>query len=435
MTYRGLIGRIGLIGLISAAHGEHRSALIIDNHDYAEQSLALEPADIPPLQGKLLKAGFACTVRKNLDANQMRLAIEGFAETTPVNGKALLYFHGHSIPSVDQKSTLLADINSKPGRGYPLDAAFKALSTKGGSQSNHIVLDSPPLTNVQEEIPDDCHLNTDGIDPLLDSLPQTASNAISPPDKFALGTKAGEEWVNTRGMVFCWVPPGKSTMGSPETEAGRHEDEALREVEIQEGFWLSKYEFIRGHYKGNPNKSSVGSHKLDPVNAASQSKDILSRTLRPLTQDEQAKGRLPEGWEYGLPSEEQWEYAARAGTSTTYPFGNDTSQLPKYANFADKSMYATKGIFSNHAHHTLDDGQPGIAHIGLYAPTHWGLHDMHGNVSEWTDSAVIKGGSWLSTTENLRSAYREKLSDREQRNYIGFRIAIRKTPSVSVKNK
>ena len=158
----------------------------------------------------------------------------------------------------------------------------------------------------------------------------------------------------------------------------------------------------------------------------SQSKDIVARTVKPITKEEHSKGRLPKEWEYALPSEEQWEYAARAGSKSTYYFGNDLAQLPKHANFADKAMYESKDIYSNHAHRTLNDGIAQIAKVGQLAANPWGLHDMHGNVSEWTDSAVIKGGSWLSTTQNLRSAYRHKLGDRDQRNYVGVRLAIRR---------
>lgn len=430
----GLIGHIGLIGFASNALAEHRLALVIDNHQYSREELRLDALDTNVTQ-KLESHGFRIETWLNTDGNQLKYGLRDFAPNTPANGTVLLYYHGNISPNNGKDDLLLVDVKSNLGRGASLKEALRQLSSGGGSARNLLILDAPKIPKVNMEVPAGCEIFHEDLDKALGTLPPNASKSISPPDQFVLGKKTGDEWVNAKGMVFCWIPPGKFTMGSPDSELGRHNDEPQREIEIKEGFWLSKYEFIRGHYKGNRHRASVGNHKLHPINAVSQSKDIRDRLFKPLTKDELSKGRLPVGWEYNLPSEEQWEYAARGGTTTTYSFGNDPEQLPKYANFADKSMFDTKGIYTNHAHRSLVDGEPGIARVGQFAPNPWGLHDIHGNLSEWTDTAVIKGGSWLSSPDNLRSAYRQKLGDRDQRNYVGVRAVIRKVPPKPPKKK
>ena len=251
---------------------------------------------------------------------------------------------------------------------------------------------------------------------------------------FAPGNKGGDEWTNSRGMVFCWCPPGKFTAGSPPHEPGRYSDETQREVVISEGFWIGKYEVTKGQWTGSAIRNCVATEKNHPQDMANQSKDG-GRALRALNDAERKDGSLPDGWEYALPSEEQWEYAARAGTTTRFYFGDDISQLPKHANFGDKSYYDTKDIYSNSAHRTLDDSVAQLAPVGSYAPNPWGLHDVYGNLAEWCDNRATRGGSWVSSAENCRSAYRQQFGDRDNEVFIGFRFIIRKIhpPSISEK--
>ncbi len=135
---------------------------------------------------------------------------------------------------------------------------------------------------------------------------------------------------------------------------------------------------------------------------------------------------MPNDWEYALPTEEQWEYAARAGTTGEYYFGVDISLLPKHANFADKSSYDSLSVYSNYAHRTLDDGEAGLSEVGRYLPNPWGLYDVYGNVAEWCDNSVVRGGSWVSVAECCTSTYWDKRGDRDQEPYIGSRFVIRK---------
>ena len=131
------------------------------------------------------------------------------------------------------------------------------------------------------------------------------------------------------------------------------------------------------------------------------------------------------GWEFALPTEAQWEYACRAGTTTTtYSWGDNIT--PQLANYNDSGINKT-------------------VEVGSYKANPWGFFDMHGNVREWTAdwhgayprSSVIdprgpnkgsyrvnRGGSWINTGTSLRSAYRDSNIPSLRNNFIGFRVGF-----------
>lgn len=124
---------------------------------------------------------------------------------------------------------------------------------------------------------------------------------------------------------------------------------------------------------------------------------------------------------YRLPTEEEWEYAARAGSTTKWSFGSDISKLIKYAWFSDNSK---------------DTPHP----VAKKKPNRWGLYDMYGNVMEWTNSGysenydtqrrdsakMIRGGSFNFVANATRSAFRFSSSNDDRLNFIGFRLALTK---------
>ncbi|BBG58043.1 hypothetical protein MaLMM01_gp037 [uncultured phage] len=109
------------------------------------------------------------------------------------------------------------------------------------------------------------------------------------------------------------------------------------------------------------------------------------------------------GKNYRLPTESEWEYACRAGTTTGYYFGDDRRQLGDYAWYFDNSQGTTHPV-------------------GLKLPNAFGLYDMHGNVWEWCEEGFMRGGSWGNYPAYCRSATRGNVNRRDSLNTLGFRV-------------
>jgi surface protein len=235
-------------------------------------------------------------------------------------------------------------------------------------------------------------------------------------------------------LRMLWVQPGTFTMGSPVTEAGRDTNEAEHYVTLTEGFYLGKYEVTQAQYEavmtGNTNglsatPSQFGGNPNRPVEMVSWN-DVQIFLAR-LNSAEAAN--LPAGWTYVLPTEAQWEYACRAGTTTAYSWGDDINSTRANCN--------ASGI-----NQTRD--------VGQYAANSWGFFDMHGNVHEWvfdryesayptgsvsnpsgpsssSGTRVHRGSSWPSHTALPRSARRGNFAEWNKNNTLGFRLAFRQT--------
>jgi formylglycine-generating enzyme len=233
------------------------------------------------------------------------------------------------------------------------------------------------------------------------------------------GSKAGEVR-EFGGIEMVWCPPGEFLMGSPEDEVDRREDETQHRVKLTRGFWMAKTECTQPQWEGmtgeNPSDFTGADLPVDYV-----SWDDVQVWLKKMNE----LYPLPLGWKWELPTEAQWEYACRAGTETAYSFGNTTSALSTYANFADKNFTTKFGSGDE----SQDDGVGNTtASVGKYKPNPWGICDMHGNVFEWCrdwysvdfnnneqddptgpvsgEYRVSRGGSWDNYPEDCRSAYR-----------------------------
>ena len=217
--------------------------------------------------------------------------------------------------------------------------------------------------------------------------------------------------------MFCWCPPGKFKMGDKERVA----------VTLSRGFWMGKYGVTQAQYQFVMGKNpSEWKGAFLPVETVSWTE--ATEFCEKLTKLEREAGRLPEGWEYRLPTEAQWEYACRAGTQSTFSFGDDAEELGRYA-WSRENAY---DIGENYAHE-----------VGKKLPNAWKLHDMHGNVWEWcrdwytmklpggnnpevtskTAIRVIRGGSWYRGAEYCRSAFRRG-GGPGGRSLLGFRVAL-----------
>ena len=236
-------------------------------------------------------------------------------------------------------------------------------------------------------------------------------------------------------LDMLWCKPGTFMMGSPEDEKDRGNDETQHEVTLTQGFWLGKYEVTQAQWKkvvgANPSGFKGASRPVEKVSW----KDAI-KFCEKLTQMEKSAGRLPEGWAYTLPTEAQWEYACRAGTTTATSFGNRLSSRQANFNGIHLSDGAAKG--------------PNLrktTKVGSYPANAWGFHDMHGNVYEWcsdrngkypdgsvTDPVgssdgsfrVLRGGRWGTSGRYVRSALRccLKPDDRAPSTGLGFRLSL-----------
>jgi len=251
----------------------------------------------------------------------------------------------------------------------------------------------------------------------------------------------GDE-VTFAGFRLCWCPPGRFLMGSPDAEPARGADEAQVDVQLTRGFWMGKFEVTQGqwsHLAGAfPNRlpsEEYGAGRDVPVYWVSY--DEAKRFCERATASARDDGSLPRGWRFNLPTEAQWEYACRAGTTTATAFGDRLAR--EHANFAGEPLGGRAGGYGK-----------SVA-VGSYRPNAWGLHDMHGSVFEWcrdwyharlpggvdpdrssvpgvrnadgTYSRVRRGGAWNDSARFCRSASRLRYEPHRGSDHIGFRLA------------
>ena len=254
------------------------------------------------------------------------------------------------------------------------------------------------------------------------------------------GAVAGKPWTEpVTGMEFVWIPKGCFQMGSPTSESGGDSDEHPHQVCV-EGYWLSKYEVTNSQYRLFKPAHDSGQYEGNSLNGDTQPVANVSWNDA-IAYAEWLSAKT--GETFKLPTEAEWEYAARAGTTTTRYWGDDDAQLCRHANIADRT---SKVAFSDFtwAYDGCDDGYKVSAPVGRFTPNSYGLHDMLGNVWEWTsspyDSAyaggekraahaskggsrVVRGGSWFNDPWNLRSANRSSGTPDDRYDFYGFRLA------------
>jgi formylglycine-generating enzyme required for sulfatase activity len=183
-------------------------------------------------------------------------------------------------------------------------------------------------------------------------------------------------------MVF--IPPNTFIMGSPTNELHRDVNEGPQTtVTLTRGFWIGKYEVTQGEYLSimNTNPSQFPGDLSRPVSSVSW--PDATNYCRLLTQRERAAGRISPGSQFRLPTEAEWECAARAGTTTRFSYGDD----PGYTRLP------------NYAWQSLEDGL-NVHPVGLKLPNPWGLYDMAGNVFEWCQDWLgpLPGGAVTDPT-------------------------------------
>ena len=199
-------------------------------------------------------------------------------------------------------------------------------------------------------------------------------------------------------------------------------------ISVRHDYWLGKYEVTQAefsalvgrnpsHFEGDPDRP------VEKVSFLEASAYCVA-----LTERERGAGRLPEGYEYRLPTEAEWEMACRAGATNRFGFGDSPAAADAFAWTAENSGGATHPV-------------------GLKQPNAWGFHDMHGNVWEWcldwyTPSAelasdpqagvraaprtfkIFKGGGWNQDAEFAGAANKFMMEPEKGIHFVGFRIAL-----------
>jgi formylglycine-generating enzyme required for sulfatase activity len=235
-------------------------------------------------------------------------------------------------------------------------------------------------------------------------------------------------------------------MGSPRNEPERRPGEDQVEVTLR-GFWIGKYEVTQGQWKrivGEfPEEQPEGEGDDYPVVSVNFAE--VEGFCSKLTDQARKLGSLPDRWDFRLPTEAQWEYACRAGTTTATSFGDQISS--KQANVKGKPYNgAEEGSSLNRA-----------TRVGSYPANPWGIHDMHGNVVEWcrdwyhvrlpggtdpdlydarataaanrdgTYSRSRRGSAWTDDAWASRSAFRQRYEPERRADHIGFRVVAVRT--------
>ena len=265
-------------------------------------------------------------------------------------------------------------------------------------------------------------------------------------------------------MKLVLIPSGTFTMGSPETEKYRSDDEGpQRQVTMSSPFYMGVTEVTRGQfaafvadsgYKTTAEKEgwayAYDGRNWGKVTGASWRKVGFQQTdTHPVVcvswDDATAfctwlKGKT--GRSVQLPTESQWEYACRAGTTTRFSFGDSDDDLHKHANYCDRSC--TLDLPWKDKDH--DDGYGFTSPAGSYKANAWGLYDMHGNVWEWCadwyadsyanadtrdpkgpahgSARVLRGGSWYNNPQLCRAAIRVRSTTGYRNGYRGFRVVV-----------
>ena len=252
------------------------------------------------------------------------------------------------------------------------------------------------------------------------------------------GPEPGAEWTMPYlALKLCWVEAGQFLMGSPIEEVGRLPNEGPQTaVRFNQGFWIGKYEVTQAQYSKvmDQNPSSVTSDSLPVDNVSWEDVRLYCQVL---TNIERAAGRLPDGYVYRLPTEAEWEYAARSGSVLPFAFGNQ----------ADSSNGNFSGVYPVDVEYQVSNlDHYGTLPVGSYPPNDFGLHDTHGNLAEWTldryngrlyggslvdprpreggRRVVVRGGSWEDFAVRVRSAARDEIRGDTKSNAIGFRVVL-----------
>jgi formylglycine-generating enzyme required for sulfatase activity len=261
--------------------------------------------------------------------------------------------------------------------------------------------------------------------------------------------KAGDVIENSIGMKLAYIPPGEFMMGSPKSEQQQVlaeeggaldvRNEVKHKVQISKGFYLGVHTVTQEEYEKvmgtNPAWFRAGGGGKDAVAGLDTKRFPVEGASWDDAKEFCKKLSAKEGKTYRLPTEAEWEYACRAGTTTAFYFGDTIST--DQANYPGVSVFG-KGKKGENRKRTVK--------VGSFPANKWGLHDMHGNVWQWCEDwydkdyyskspeidplnatksfhRVVRGGSWAYDARTCRSAFRYWNEPESRFYYLGFRVA------------
>jgi eukaryotic-like serine/threonine-protein kinase len=228
-------------------------------------------------------------------------------------------------------------------------------------------------------------------------------------------------------MKFAFIPPGTFVMGSPPNEPERDDDEVQHRVTLTKGYFLGIYPVTQAQWQAvmgtNPSEFKGGDLPVENV-----SWDDCGQFCEKLGEKT--------GKRFRLPTEAEWEYACRAGTTTPFSFGETIS--------TDQANYNGNSTYGNGKEGEYRKTSTAVSKFSANA---WGMHDMHGNVWEWCQdwyddnyyrtsdnkdpqgppsgtSRVLRGGSWYGLPECCRAAARDWFGPGARDDYCGFRVCF-----------
>jgi formylglycine-generating enzyme required for sulfatase activity len=242
-----------------------------------------------------------------------------------------------------------------------------------------------------------------------------------------------EPWT---GIVLVELPPGRFTMGSASTEAGRNDDELLHDVEITRPFFMGQTEVTQQQWRtvmGTAPSHFTGCGPRCPVENVTYLE--VQKFLERLNAHPATATAAAPALRYRLPSEAEWEYACRARTTGPFSFGEELTTAQ--ANYNGRQPYGST---------PAGEFRQKTTPAGTFPLNPWGLADMHGNVWEWTsdwygpyseepaanidphgpqsaEKRVIRGGSWFFDGNSARCALRYTHAPQDKGFSLGFRIA------------
>jgi formylglycine-generating enzyme required for sulfatase activity len=289
------------------------------------------------------------------------------------------------------------------------------------------------------------------------SMPLHAAPAITA--KMPKAGKVFSDCATCPQMVV--IPAGSFAMGSPETEEGRRDDgDPVHRVTIA-AFAIGRTEITRGQFAEMVKKNNYTTGNKCWTLEGGKYEDRKGRGWRdpaykqddkhPVTCVNWDDAQVYANWlsakahkQYRLPTEAEWEYAARGNTVTARYWGENPDEACAYANAADKTAQTQTPGSEHWTVHNCTDGFAFTAPVGSFKPNAFGLYDMLGNVWEWTEDSyhdsykdapidgsawqgdgakrVIRGGSWYDAPQYVRSAGRDQAVQERRYNNFGFRV-------------